>query len=265
MKTKLITCLLFCLPILAHASSGPHLEKADINLENKSSLRNGAKLFVNYCLSCHSASHLRYNRMAKDLGLSDEQVEQNMMFIANFDKLEQGEAKKIGELMTVALRKKDGEKYFGIAVPDLTVIERAKTELLGRRGADWLYTYMTSFYLDDKRPFGVNNTVSNNVAMPHVLWELDGLKKRVLKKGADGQVMMDKDGHEIMELVRVTEGSVSEAEYKRMVTDLVNFMVYMAEPIQLERQRIGIFVMFFLLIFFVIAYLLKKEFWKDVH
>lgn len=258
MKKKLITCLLFCLPIFAHASGGGHLEKADINLENKSSLRHGAKLFVNYCLSCHSAGYMRYNRMAKDLGLTEEQVEENMMFVANFERVEEGEAAKIGNLMTIAMRKKDAEKYFGAPAPDLTVLARA-------RGADYLYTYLTTFYLDEKRPFGVNNTTFDKVAMPHVLWQLDGLKKRVAKKDADGKVMEDENGHEIMELVRVTEGSISDVEYKRSVTDLVNFMVYMGEPIQMERQRIGIFVMFFLLVFFVIAYLLKKEYWKDVH
>ena len=247
MKKTLIICLLFCLPIYAHASSGVHLEKADINLENKGSLRNGAKLFVNYCLSCHSASFMRYNRMAKDLGLTDEQVEENMMFIGNFDKLEQGEAKKIGELMTVALRKKDGEKYFGTAVPDLTVLARA-------RGADYLYTYLTTFYLDDKRAFGMNNTTFKGASMPHVLWELEGLKK-----------LDSIDDHGKPTFSAVTKGTLNEAEYKAAVTDLVNFMVYMAEPIRLERQRIGIFVMFFLMIFFVIAYMLKKEFWKDVH
>jgi len=251
MKKKLITCLLLCLPIFAHAAGGGiHLEKADINLENKNSLRHGAKLFVNYCLSCHSANYMRYNRMAKDLGLTDEQVEDKMMFIANFDKLEEGEAKKIGDLMTIAMQPKDAKKYFGTAVPDLTVTARA-------RGADWLYTYLTSFHVDSKRPFGVNNTLFSNVSMPHVLWELDGLKKKVTVK--------DEAGHETVKLVPVTEGKLSDAEYKRAVNDLVNFMVYMGEPIKVERQRIGIFVMFFLIIFFLIAYLLKKEYWKDVH
>lgn len=249
MKKKLITCLLLCLPIFAHASAGKYSEKADINLENKSSLRNGAKLFVNYCLSCHSAGLMRYNRMAKDLGLTDEQVEDNMMFIAkfDFDKLEKGEAKKIGELMTVALRKKDGEKYFGTAIPDLTVLARA-------RGADHLYTYLTTFYLDEKRPFGVNNIAFKGASMPHVMWELEGLKK-----------LDSIDDHGKPTFSYVTKGTLSEAEFKSAMTDLVNFMVYMAEPIKMERQRIGIFVMFFLMIFFVIAYLLKKEYWKDIH
>ena len=252
MNKKLIICLLLCLPVFAQASEGgAHLEKADINLENKNSLRHGAKLFVNYCLSCHSASFMRYKRMGKDLGLSKKQVEDNMMFVANFDKLEEGEAKKIGDLMTVAMRTDDAKKWFGTAVPDLTVVARA-------RGADWLYTYLNSFYLDDKRPFGVNNTLFHGVSMPHVLWELQGLKKAVMKK--------DEHGEEVVsELVTVREGKLTEAEYKNAVNDLVNFLVYMGEPVKLERQRIGIFVMFFLAIFFIIAYLLKKEFWKDVH
>jgi ubiquinol-cytochrome c reductase cytochrome c1 subunit len=253
MKKLIITCLLLCLPVFAHASSeGIHLEKADVNLENKTSLRHGAKLFVNYCLSCHSASYMRYNRMAKDLGLTDDQVEENMMFIADFtkDDAPQGVAKSIGSLMTISMQKSDSEKYFGTAVPDLTVIARA-------RGADYLYTYLTTFYLDDKRPTGVNNLAFDNVGMPHVLWELDGLKKKVTVK--------DEHGHETVKLERVTEGKMSDAEYKRSMNDLVNFLVYMGEPIKVERQRIGIFVMFFLLIFFLFAYLLKKEYWKDVH
>jgi ubiquinol-cytochrome c reductase cytochrome c1 subunit len=152
--------------------------------------------------------------------------------------------------MTIAMQKQDSEKYFGTAVPDLTVIARA-------RGADYLYTYLNTFYLDETRPFGVNNTTFPNVGMPHVLWELDGLKKKVTVK--------DEHGHETVKLERVTEGKMSEAEYKRAMNDLVNFLVYMGEPIKVERQRTGIFVMFFLLIFFLFAYLLKKEYWKDVH
>ena len=258
MKKKLITCLLLCLPIFAYAASGVPLEKADINLENKDSLRAGAKLFVNYCLSCHSASYMRYNRMAKDLSMSDDQVEQNLMFVANFEKLESGEPKKIGDLMTVAMKTKDAKLYFGTPVPDLTVVARS-------RGADWLYSYLTSFYADEKRPFGVNNTVFPGVGMPHVLWELDGIKQRVAKKDKSGAVIKDQEGHDVMELVPLTKGTMNDVEYKRAVNDLVNFMVYMGEPVKLERQSIGIFVMFFLLVFFLFAYLLKKEYWKDVH
>jgi len=258
MKKKLITCLLLCLPIFAHASSGVQLAKADINLENKDSLRAGAKLFVNYCLSCHSASFMRYNRMGKDLSMSDDQVVQNLMFVANFENLDEGEPKKVGDLMTIAMKAKDAKKYFGTLVPDLTVVARV-------RGADWLYSYLTSFYADEKRPFGVNNTVFSSVAMPHVLWELDGEKQLVARKDKNGNEIKDHNGHVEMELVKTAEGTMSDVEYKRAVNDLVNFMVYMSEPIKLERQNVGIFVMFFLLIFFLFAYLLKKEYWKDIH
>jgi len=255
MKKKLITLFLLCMPVMAMASAGGvKLDKADINLENKQSLRNGAKLFVNYCLSCHSASYMRYNRMGRDLGLSDKQVQENMIFVANFEKEERGEPKKAGDLMTVAMQKKDAKTFFGTEVPDLTVVARA-------RGADWLYTYLTTFYTDEKRPFGVNNAAFQNVGMPHVLWQLQGLKKKVVTKEKDSH------GHEVehVSFETVTEGSMSDVEYKRAMNDLVNFMVYMGEPIKLERQRIGIFVMFFLAFFFVLAYLLKKEYWNDIH
>jgi len=266
MKKILISFLLLCLPMGVFASSGgAHIEKADFNPSDKHSLRRGAKLFMNYCLSCHSASYMRYNRMGKDLGMSDKQVEDNLMFIASFEKNESGEAKKIGQLMTVAMTKKAAKQYFGTVIPDLTVIERAKKQLLGYRGSDWLYTYLTSFYADESRPFGVNNTLSPNVAMPHVLWELEGIKRRVEVKDENGKVMIDDNGHKKMEIVSVTKGTLSDAAYKVAVNDLVNYMVYMAEPIKSERQSLGIFVMFFLLFFFIIAYFLKKEYWTDVH
>ena len=255
MKKQLITLFLLCFPMLAMASSGGFkLEKADVNLESKQSLRHGAKLFVNYCMSCHSAAYMRYNRMGRDLGLTDEQVEENMMFIANFDKEERGEPKKIGDLMTVAMQKKDAKAFFGTEVPDLTVVARA-------RGADWLYTYLTTFYADETRPFGVNNAAFPNVGMPHVLWELQGLKKKVVVKEKDSH------GHDVehVKFETITEGSMSDVEFKRAMNDLTNFLVYMGEPIKLERQRIGIFVMFFLIFFFFLAYLLKKEYWKDIH
>jgi ubiquinol-cytochrome c reductase cytochrome c1 subunit len=254
MKKRLITLFLVTFPVLAMASSGGiELEKADVNLESKESLRNGAKLFVNYCLSCHSAAYMRYNRMARDLDLTDKQVEQNMMFVANFDKEERGEPKKIGDLMTVAMQKKDAKAFFGTNVPDLTVVARA-------RGADWLYTYLTTFYADETRPFGVNNAAFPNVGMPHVLWELQGLKKKVAQEKGH-------HGHEAehVKFETITEGSMSDVEFKRAMNDLVNFLVYMGEPIKLERQRIGIFVMFFLIFLFFLAYLLKKEYWKDIH
>ena len=255
MKKKLTILFLLCFPVLAVASSGHlKLEKADVNLESKESLRNGARLFVNYCLSCHSAAYMRYNRMAQGLGLTNKQVEENMMFVANFNKVDTGEPKKIGDLMTVAMTKKDAKAFFGTEVPDLTVVARA-------RGADWLYTYLTSFYVDESRPFGVNNLVFDNVGMPHVLWQLQGLKKKVEVEEKDAH------GHEAkhVKLETITEGTMSEVEFKRAMNDLVNFLVYMGEPIKMERQRIGIFVMLFLVFLFFLAYLLKKEYWKDIH
>ncbi len=255
MKNKLIALLLLCTPAMSMAAGGGYPnESADINLENEQSLRRGAKLFVNYCLSCHSAAYMRYSRMGKDLGLTDEQVENNMMFVSNFDKLDSGEPKKIGDLMTVAMTKKDAKVFFGTEVPDLTVVARA-------RGADWLYTYLTTFYVDESRPFGVNNAKFPSVGMPHVMWELEGMKKKVVTKEKDS------NGHEVehISFEKVTEGSMTDAEFKQAMNDLVNFLVYMGEPIKLERQRIGIYVMFFLILFFFLAYLLKKEYWKDIH
>lgn len=257
MNKKILTLLLLCFPVAGFASSGGmHLEKADINLENKNSLRAGAKLFVNYCMSCHSASYMRYTHVARDLGLSDEQTVQNLILVSDFsdDEKPQGVDKKIGSLMTVAMKPKDAKKWFGTAVPDLSVIARA-------RGADWLYTYLNSFYLDPARPLGVNNALFKNVGMPHVLWELQGLRKMSTSK------VKDSHGHEAEKVTyeQVTEGKLSEAEYRKATNDLVNFLVYLGEPVKLERQRVGILVMFFLVIFFIFAYLLKKEYWKDVH
>ncbi|MFO7602242.1 MAG: cytochrome c1 [Gammaproteobacteria bacterium] len=219
--------------------------KADIDLENKSSLQRGARLFSNYCLSCHSADYMRYNRMAVDLGLSDKQVEENLMFASD----------KVGETMTVAMTKKDGEAWFGTKVPDLTVIARS-------RGTDWLYTYLKTFYLDDSRPYGMNNQRFPSVGMPHVLWELEGLKKAIYESHTDAA------GKEVKTLVgfeTVVPGKMSAMEYDSAVTDLVNFMTYMGEPVKLERQRWGILAMLFLALLFVVAYALKKEYWKDIH
>ena len=177
---KIITALLITLlPALGFASAGGiHLDKADVNIHDQASLQNGAKLFVNYCLSCHSAAYMRYNRMGKDLGLSEEQVTNNLMFAAD----------KIGETMTVAMPANDAKNWFGTKIPDLTVVARA-------RGADWLYTYLRTFYLDPSRPWGVNNATFKDVGMPHVLWELEGLKQPVY------ETHKDHDGNETKRIV----------------------------------------------------------------
>jgi len=159
---KTILAILMVLPTLAMAAGGAYTEKVDYDLHNKESLQHGAKLFVNYCLSCHSAAYQRYNRMAEDIGLTEAQVKSNLMFAAE----------KTGETMTVALQTEDAKTMFGTKVPDLSVIARA-------RGADWLYTYLRTFHTDESRPFGVNNATFKDVGMPHVLWELEGMKKLI--------------------------------------------------------------------------------------
>jgi ubiquinol-cytochrome c reductase cytochrome c1 subunit len=245
MNRRLVTLLLLLLPALAGATGGGgHLDKANIDLTSKHSLQKGAKLFVNYCLSCHAAAYQRYNRMASDLGLTEQQVIDNLMFAAE----------KIGEPMTVAMSRQDGKNWFGAPPPDLTLVSRS-------RGPDWLYTYLRTFYLDESRPFGVNNLVFPSVGMPHVLWELQGWQKPVYKtvehEGKERQV--------IDHLELVEPGTMTPAEYDKAITDLVNFMTYMGEPVKLERQALGIKVLLFLLVLLVITYLLKKEYWKDVH
>jgi len=246
MKKIIIALLITLMPALGLAAGGGvHLDKADVDLTNQASLQNGAKLFVNYCLSCHSAAYMRYNRMAKDLGLSEEQVQKNLMFAAD----------KVGETMTVAMPANDAKKWFGTKIPDLTVVARA-------RGEDWLYTYLRTFYLDASRPWGVNNATFKDVGMPHVLWELEGLKQPVY------EIHKDHEGNETKRIVRyeiVQAGKMSEAEYDNAVRDLVNFMVYMGEPAKLSRYNIGVWVLLFLALLFVVSYAMKKEFWKDVH
>ena len=243
---KIILSFLFALVpgIALAASEGVHLDKADVDLHNQQSLQRGAKLFVNYCLSCHSAQHQRYSRMARDIGLTDEQVIDNLMFASD----------KIGEQMKIAMTRQDGKNWFGAPPPDLTLAARV-------RGADWLYTYLRTFYVDETRPFGVNNMVFPAVGMPHVLWELQGVQKPVFKTVEhDGETKQVLEGLELVE-----PGTLTPVEYDKAVRDLVNFMVYIAEPVQLERKALGVKVILFLLVFLVIAYLLKKEYWKDVH
>ena len=254
MKKIMITLLM--MPLVAFAAGGGMKNyEADVDLDNKESLQRGAKLFINYCLSCHSAGYMRYNRMAEDLGLDEKMVQKNMMFVADFSKLEEGEQGKVVNLMKVALRTADAKQMFCTKVPDLTVVSRS-------RGADWLYTYLKTFYIDESRPFGMNNQRFPDVGMPHVMWELEGLKKAVKETTTDA------DGNEhtvITGFETVVPGTMSAAEYDDAVTDMVNFMVYMGEPAQLVRYKWGVIVLIFLFILFIPAYALKKEYWKDVH
>lgn len=234
---KFLIALLFA-PLVALASGGAHLESWPGSVADKAALQNGAKLFVNYCLNCHGASYLRYNRLT-ELGLTEQQVKDNLMFTAD----------KIGEQMRVAARSDEQKLWFGASPPDLTVIARARASEMGS-GADWLYTYLRSFYRDEKRPTGWNNVVFENVGMPHILNSLQG--QQVLN-------------HETHKLELAVPGQMAPAEYDKAVSDLVGFMVWMAEPQQELRQKLGIGVLAFLALLFVVAYALKKEYWKDVH
>jgi ubiquinol-cytochrome c reductase cytochrome c1 subunit len=209
------------------------------------SLQRGAKYFMNYCLSCHSAKYQRYNRMAKDLGLTEQEVMENLMFTTD----------RIGDTMTIAMDPQEAEKWFGVTPPDLSVTARS-------RGVDWIYTYLRSFYVDESRKFGVNNTVFKDVGMPHVLWQLQGAQKAVFrteKDAAGGDV-------EVFDHFEpVTSGTLSAEEYDQVVRDLTAFMSYIGEPVQLKRQQMGKWVLLFIAVFFVLSYLLKKEYWKDIH
>ena len=240
MKKLILLLTLVSSPVFASGGS-VHLEDVDIDMSDTASLQRGAGLFVNYCLSCHSAKFMRYNRMAKDLGIPEKVVEENMMF----------DAERIGGLMQTTMPKEDAKKWFGKAPPDLSLIGRS-------RGPEWLYTYLNGFYLDDTSPSGWNNTLFPKVAMPHVLYSLQGARNAVFKKNEHGVKVFDH-----FEMVK--PGSMNEDEYKEATRDLTNFLVYLGEPAQLVRYKIGVYVLIFLAIFFVFAYLLKKEYWKDVH
>jgi len=220
----------------ALANEGVQLDKAPIDAGNEASLQRGAKMFVNYCLNCHSAAYMRYNRLA-DIGLSEAQIKSNLLFATE----------KVGDTMTVAMSKKEAKQWFGAAPPDLTVEARA-------RGADWLYSYLRGFYRDDTRPTGWNNVVFDKVSMPHILWQLQGQ-----------QIMKVDEKTETHTLVLDKPGSMSPAEYDEAVADLVNYLVFMAEPAKSKRVHLGLIVLLFLGLMFVVTYYLKKEYWKDIH
>jgi ubiquinol-cytochrome c reductase cytochrome c1 subunit len=244
---KLICIWLAVFPILGYAAEegDVHLDKVRIDLADKAALQSGAKYFVNYCTGCHSVNYMRYSRLARDLGLTERQVMDNL----NFTDV------KFGNTMTIAMPADDASKWFGTVPPDLSLVARS-------RGVDWLYTYLRTFYVDETRPFGVNNVVFKDVGMPHVLWQLQGLQKAVYKE------VVDEAGNthnEFDHLEPISKGSMDRAAYDKMVRDLVTFLAYMGEPVKVERQGLGIKVLLFLIVFFVVAYLLKKEYWKDIH
>jgi len=248
---KIFALIAAFVPAIALASGGDvHLDEHRTDLHDTASLQRGAQVFANYCMGCHSMEHARYNRVAKDLGIPEDLMMENLVFAD----------KKFGDLMTIAMRQEDSKKWFGATPPDLTLVARV-------RRPDWVYTYLRSFYEDPSRPWGVNNVVFKDVGMPNVLADLQGLQKlgtANVKVGYDTLT-----GQEITErhdnvLYLAEEGELSAEEFDKVVYDLVNFMVYMAEPIALERQTIGWWALLFLAIFFVPVYFLNKEYWKDI-
>jgi ubiquinol-cytochrome c reductase cytochrome c1 subunit len=242
MKRLLLSALL--LPVAALASTeSMRLDRAPIDIGDAASIQRGAQVFVNYCLNCHSAQYMRYNRLM-DLGLTEAQIRDNLLFTAD----------KVGDPITIAARAKDQKSWFGVAPPDLSVIARS-------RGADWLYTYMRAFYRDENTATGWNNLAFPNVGMPHVLWEVQGTQVAKAEETDDGHG----GKHKQLRLELAAPGTMAAAQYDRLVADLVNYLVFMGEPAQARRQQIGYVVLLALGVLFVVFYLLKKEYWKDVH
>ena len=238
MKSLVTVLLLLTLAFNVNASEEVELQEANIDLSDTASLQRGAQHFVTYCLGCHSAKHMRYLRFALDVGVDPKKVLNDIA----------PEGASIYDQIHSAMNKHDAEKWFGVQPPDLSLIARS-------RGADWLYSYLKSYYIDPSRPFGVNNLVFQDTAMPNPLWKLQGEQHAEARRTIYG---------EYTKLVLDVPGTLSESEFDLFVNDLVNFLVYVGEPVQLERERLGKYVLFFLIIFLVIAYLLKKEYWKDV-
>jgi ubiquinol-cytochrome c reductase cytochrome c1 subunit len=225
----------------AAAQHDAELDDANNNVANTASLQRGAKYFVNYCLGCHSAQYVRYNRLGEDLQLSEDQLLENLMFTGE----------RPFDTMSIAMQEDDAARWFGTAPPDLSLIARS-------RGTDYLYTFLRSFYADESSPTGVDNVVLEGTAMPHVLWELQGIQEARYEQDPEHE------GEEHMVLELRTPGQLSEEEYDDVVRDIVNFLDYIGEPMQLERQSLGIRVIAFLLVLLLISYMLKKEIWKDV-
>ena len=252
---KLIALLLagMCLVGSAWASEQSHpLDRfPNERLTDMAALQNGAKLFVNYCLNCHSAAYMRYNRM-HDIGLTDEQIKKNLLFASE----------KVGDLMKVAMEPKQAKAWFGAAPPDLSVIARSRAGN-GGSGADYLYTYMRSFYRDETKPTGWNNLVFPSVAMPHVLWELQGVQRAVFEERKDAHDP-SKTVHAFKSFEVIQAGSLSKLDYDHASADLVAFLQWMGEPAQNQRVRMGVWVLIFLALMIVITWRLNASYWKDV-
>lgn len=243
-STRLAALLLGLAPTLAFASSEGAMPSAQVNLGDQAALQRGAALFMNNCSGCHSLSLQRYSRMAEDLGLTEAQVMDNLNFTGA----------KFGEAMKSAMDPADAEAWFGKAPPDLSLVARAKPG-----GPDWTYNFLKGFYADEARPSGWNNTVLPGASMPNVLWELQGTQRAVMAEGAGGAAP------HVERLELATPGRLTEAEFDRAARDIATFLAYVGEPSALKREAIGLWVILFLAGFTFLAWMLKKEYWQDVH
>jgi ubiquinol-cytochrome c reductase cytochrome c1 subunit len=245
---KLVVLAAILATAQAHASTGAKLEKADIDPGNIASLQRGAANFMNYCSGCHSARYVRFNTIGKYLGLSEEELVDNLMF----------NAEKTFETIQASMPASDAARWYGTAPPDMSLMARAK-------GADYIYNFLKGFYLDPDSPTGVDNTVLAGTSMPHVLWELQGYQKALysehVETNSDGSTTTT---HEFEKFELVSTGKLDVEEYESFVRDTVNFLAYIAEPIRAERRKLGTWVLIYLLVFLIIARMLKKQIWKDV-
>lgn len=244
MTKRIAAFLLAMLPGLGLAAGGAPLQESNASVNNPASLQRGAAMYMSYCSGCHSLGFQRYSRLAKDLGLPEELVMDKLVFTDA----------KFGEHIRTSMDPADGEAWFGKTPPDLSLIARSKPG-----GPDWLYTFLKSFYADETRPAGWNNTVLPGSSMPHVLWELQGTQRAVYKEGAaDALPVIDR-------LELAVPGSMSAEEYDSAIRDLVNFLTYVGEPAAIQRTSMGVWVILFLAAFTFLAWLLKTEYWRDVH
>jgi len=246
MRTKLLALAAALLPVasLAAGGGGANLDAANVDVGNRASLQRGAANFVNYCLGCHSAQYVRYNRVAADLGITDQQLIDNLMFTGE----------RPHDTMRIAINADDAKRWFGVVPPDLSLIARS-------RGADYLYTFLRSFYADPAKASGSNNLVLPGTAMPHVLWELQGVQEAVWEGHVDAAGNAQRH---FKEFALATPGTLTPEQFDVFVRDTVNFLEYIAEPAQLKRRALGFPVIAFLIFFTLLAWALKKEFWKDV-
>ncbi len=242
-KVLFVLSVVFLSAAAFAAGGGADLEESKIDRDNISSLQRGARNFINYCSGCHSAKYVRYKTIGKYLELSEDQLIDNLMF----------NAENTFETINVSMRQEDAERWFGMAPPDLTLMARSS-------GADHIYNFLKSFYIDPDSPTGVDNRIVAGTSMPHVLWELQGFQKEVFEEFEDNGTVTREFGH----FEPVTGGSMDAEGYDEFVRDTTNFLAYIAEPIRSERRKLGVWVLMFLVFFLVISAMLKKQIWKDV-